>query len=150
MKKSIGVYIHIPFCVSKCYYCDFVSFAGRDSIFSSYVDALIMEIENSKLDKYIIETVYIGGGTPSILDSKYIGRILEAIRPNISEKAEVTIEVNPGTVSEEKLKAYTDYGVNRLSIGLQSTDDGLLKQIGRIHSFKQFLETYKLACKVRV
>lgn len=145
--KSIGVYIHIPFCKRKCYYCDFVSFANKENIFKDYVEALLKEIENANLEKYKIKTVYIGGGTPSILDSEDIGKILDTIRRNLEENAEITIEVNPGTVTENKLKEYISFGINRISIGLQSSSDKLLKEIGRIHNFKEFLNTYELAKK---
>lgn len=146
--KELGIYIHIPFCKKKCYYCDFISFAGKEEIFKSYVEAVVKEIENANLRKYNIETVYIGGGTPSILDSKEIEKILYKIKPNISEDVEITIEVNPGTVNEEKLKDYISFGINRISIGLQSTENRLLEQIGRIHSYEEFLKTYNLAKKV--
>lgn len=146
--KDIGVYIHIPFCKSKCYYCDFVSFANMEHLKKSYVEAVIKEIENSNLSIYRIKTLYIGGGTPSVLDSKDIKKILEKVMQRTSDGAEITIEVNPGTVNEEKLKDYKSFGINRISIGLQSTNDNLLKQIGRIHNFSQFLDVYNLARKV--
>ncbi len=146
MKKDIGVYVHIPFCKAKCFYCDFVSFANKDEFMESYVDAVIKEIEASNLGKYNIKTVYIGGGTPSILDSKYIGEILEKL--SFDKEAEITIEINPGTINENKLKDYIDFGINRISIGLQSTNNDLLKQIGRIHTFEEFLEGYNIAKNV--
>lgn len=146
LKKEIGLYIHIPFCKSKCYYCDFVSYTNKEKCIKDYIEAIKKEIEHVNLSKYNIKTVYIGGGTPSSIESKYIGEILKATQN--SEGAEITIEVNPGTVSEEKLKDYISFGINRLSIGLQSTDDKLLKEIGRIHNYDQFLETYKTARKV--
>lgn len=145
-EKNIGLYIHIPFCAHKCDYCDFISFENIGSKISQYIEALIKELEHEKLDRYNIETIYIGGGTPSFIESKYIVQILSKI--NKENAKEITIEVNPGTVTEEKLKDYIKAGVNRISIGLQSTDDAILKQIGRIHNFEQFLETYKLARKV--
>lgn len=129
MKKNIGLYIHIPFCKSKCCYCDFVSFAGKENIVGSYIDAVIKEIDYIDLTKYNIETVYIGGGTPSILDSKYIKKILDKIKPYTEKEAEITIEINPGTANKQKLQEYKNIGVNRISIGLQSTDNTLLKQI---------------------
>ena len=145
MKKRIGIYIHIPFCKSKCYYCDFISFAQKEEWIEEYVNALIKEIKHVDLSKYNIKTIYIGGGTPSILESKYIVQILNEIKPFVDLNAEITIEVNPGTVDKEKLKAYKEAGINRLSIGLQSTENELLKQIGRIHKFEDFIETYKNA-----
>lgn len=144
MKKDIGVYIHIPFCKKKCSYCDFISFAGKEEVIESYVEAIIREIKDTyTLENYNIKTVYIGGGTPSILKSEYIGKILKSF--SFSENAEVTIEVNPGTVTKEKLEDYIKFGINRLSIGLQSTSNVLLKQIGRIHNYSEFLNTYEIA-----
>lgn len=149
MKEELGIYIHIPFCAKKCYYCDFVSFSGRMQRINEYVKALKKEIESSKekAKEYKITTIYIGGGTPSYLDSKEIVDILDVIKKNylIEKDAEITIEVNPGTVTKEKLEDYYRSGVNRISIGLQSTNNVLLKNIGRIHTYEEFLKTYKLA-----
>ena len=142
--KKIGVYIHIPFCKQKCYYCDFVSFENQKSLQKEYFKELKNEIKDffSK-NEYEISTIYIGGGTPSFVDSSFIKEILEQIPKNNTE--EITIEVNPGTVNIDKLKVYKEAGINRLSIGLQSTQDRLLKQIGRIHNFEDFLNTYNMA-----
>ena len=148
MKKEIGVYVHIPFCKRKCYYCDFVSYPDKENFMEEYVDALLKEIQNSDLRQYKVKTVYIGRGTPSILNSKLIGKILEKIKKYTVQDAEITIEINPGTVNEEKLKDYISFGINRLSIGLQSTNNKLLKQIGRIHNYKEFLDVYNLARNV--
>jgi len=146
--KEIGIYIHIPFCKRKCDYCDFISYSNKDSKIEEYVDAVKKEIELQKI-KSKITTVYIGGGTPSYIESKYIKEIIEKLREkDVSENAEITIEVNPGTVTLEKLKDYKECGINRLSIGLQAIQDELLKQIGRIHNYEQFLETYKMAREV--
>lgn len=144
--KKIGVYIHIPFCKQKCLYCDFVSYSKMEDMQKEYIEALKKEIKNWKdnnKDKQI-NTIYIGGGTPSYIDSKYIMEILKLI----GRAEEITIEVNPGTVTEEKLQDYKTAGINRLSIGLQSTNDNLLKEIGRIHNYGEFENTYKLARKV--
>lgn len=103
-KKGLNVYIHIPFCKSKCYYCDFVSYPNRLELIDEYVEAAIEEIQSANLSQRVIDTIYIGGGTPSILKSEYIERILRYI--NYGKEAEVTIEVNPGTVTKEKLKNY--------------------------------------------
>ena len=148
--KKLGVYIHIPFCKQKCYYCDFVSYANNEKYFEKYVQALIMEIDNffrKNNNETEIETIYIGGGTPSIIDAKYIKKIMTKLQEKnaLITAKEITIEVNPGTVTEEKLKTYKKIGINRLSIGLQSTDNNILKTIGRIHSYEDFLNTYKLA-----
>ena len=147
MKKDVGIYVHIPFCIHKCSYCDFISFTGKENLIEKYIEAVIKEIENMKINsKYNIKTVYIGGGTPSILESKFIGKILKVI--NLSNSLEVTIEINPGTVTEEKIKSYIDFGINRISIGLQSISDKLLKQMERIHDSEAFLDTYKIARKL--
>lgn len=149
--KKLGIYIHIPFCKKKCAYCDFVSFSNKQNLVNEYIETLKKEINKYKLNKeeYLVNTIYFGGGTPSYIDSKYIIEILNMIRNrfNISKDAEITIEVNPGTTSEEKLNDYYKSGINRLSIGLQSIDDKLLETIGRIHSFSDFLETYDTAEK---
>ena len=169
--KKIGIYIHIPFCKQKCLYCDFVSFANRESMQKEYAQAIKKEMEkwkNTNKD-FKIKTIYIGSGTPSYIDSKYIVDILNAIRGKlklckIENKKEnddknqkenhaknnisVTIEINPGTITKQKFLDYKNAGVNRLSIGLQSTNDILLKQIGRIHNYNQFLDTYNLAREV--
>lgn len=145
-KKEIGVYIHIPFCKQKCYYCDFASFANCNQYIEKYVEQLKNEIIKQNLSQYKISTIYIGGGTPSYIDSSYIVEILKLI--NVKEAEEVTIEVNPGTVTKEKLEDYYEAGINRISIGLQSTNDKLLKTIGRIHNCEEFIKTYNLAREV--
>ncbi|MBR3697545.1 MAG: radical SAM protein [Clostridia bacterium] len=152
--KTLGLYIHIPFCKKKCDYCDFVSFSGKDQNIEFYFKALKLEIEKSSIEAkdYFIDTIYFGGGTPSYIESKYLIDILNVIKENynILQNAEITIEVNPGSVTEEKLKSYKEVGINRLSIGLQSTKDRLLKLIGRIHNYNEFLETYRLAKQIRI
>ncbi len=146
--KEIGVYVHIPFCKQKCYYCDFISYCNKDNLIEDYVKAVKKEIRMQNIQSQIT-TVYIGGGTPSYIDSKYIVEIIDEIKKkNLSKRPEITIEVNPGTVTKEKLKDYRKCGINRLSIGLQSTQNEILKEIGRIHNFEQFLETYQMARKV--
>lgn len=159
--KNIGIYIHIPFCKKKCEYCDFKSYAGKEKLIDDYIKCLKYELKEvgdgnkldyeNNLDKLaIIKTIYIGGGTPSLIDSRYINEILEIVKQNytLDDDLEITIEVNPGTVNEEKLEQYKKSGINRLSIGLQSTHDRLLKKIGRIHSYDDFFNTFKLARKV--
>ena len=149
--KELGIYVHIPFCKRKCAYCDFISFSGKARLIKKYVEALKREINKCKIGKedYMVKTIYFGGGTPSFIESKYIVEILEAIKEkfNISKNAEITIEINPGTVTEEKLKDYYEVGINRISFGLQSTNSQLLKLVGRIHSYSSFLEGYNLARK---
>lgn len=157
-RKQIGLYIHIPFCKQKCSYCDFCSYANKESFIKRYIQCVLKEIievgnnnkidfENGKDDLFLVKTIYIGGGTPSLIDSKYIVQIIEDIKLNfkIDEKAEITIEVNPGTVTLEKLEDYKRTGINRLSIGLQSTHEHLLKEIGRIHTYLDFLDTFRFA-----
>ena len=153
-KKELGIYIHIPFCKKKCYYCDFVSYANNCKNVEEYIKTVIKEIESYNLENYNITTIYIGGGTPSYIDSKYIVEILAKLKQKLQNNEtkfnniEITIEVNPGTVTEDKLRTYKNLGVNRLSIGLQSTEDKILKQIGRIHCYDDFLNTYKIAREV--
>ena len=129
--RELGFYIHIPFCKSKCIYCDFNSFAQKDDCIEPYIKEVIKEIEEyAKLNQDVLEkTIYIGGGTPSYIKEKYIKDILKTIKANfeIIPNPEVTIEVNPGTVNRQKLECYYKAGINRLSIGLQSTNDKLLK-----------------------
>lgn len=146
--KELGIYIHIPFCVRKCFYCDFVSYTKGENVQQKYINALKKEILNWKKSykDTKIKTIYIGGGTPSCIDSKFIEEILNLI--SIEDAEEITIEVNPGTINKKKLYDYKNAGVNRLSIGLQSTNDELLKKIGRIHNYEQFLETYKMARRI--
>ena len=148
--EELGIYIHIPFCKQKCFYCDFCSFANKNEMQERYVEAVINEIKNiTHKEKYTVTTIYFGGGTPSILYPEYIKNILQEIESSfeILDDAEITIEINPGTVNEEKLKKYKEYGINRLSIGLQSANDKILKKIGRIHDYKQFEETFFYARK---
>ena len=157
--RELGIYIHIPFCQHKCDYCDFISFSNKQDFIEHYVETVKKEINNYFEDKilletYTITTIYIGGGTPSYIDSKYICEIMEVLENNLKqnkvkfEDMEITIEVNPGTVNKEKLEQYRKAKINRLSIGLQSTNNEMLKQIGRIHTYEQFLETYQMAAEV--
>ncbi len=146
--KEISLYIHIPFCKQRCFYCDFPTFAGKERFREDYVEALIKEIED-KCSNYLIKTIFIGGGTPSYLEEKELEKLLIAVsKLNLSDKLEYSIECNPGTVNEDKLKIMKKYGINRISFGLQSCNNQLLKKIGRIHTFKEFLENYNLARKI--
>ena len=135
------IYIHIPFCKQKCLYCDFNSFCGKENLVREYIVSLKKEIK--EYDFSLLKTIYFGGGTPSYIDEKYIGEILELLK--FDNNTEITLEVNPGTVSKEKFEAYRKFGVNRISIGLQATQDTILKKIGRIHSLADFENTYNLA-----
>ena len=169
---ELGIYVHIPFCVKKCDYCDFISYSNCFDMQERYVEKLLEEIEENKnlLRNNFISTIYIGGGTPSAIKPELIKKILDKIydvagieieknngtsngskkvigneMPDKKEKIEITIEVNPGTTTKNNLQMYKNCGINRLSIGLQSTDDDILKEIGRIHNYEQFLDTYKWA-----
>lgn len=152
VKKPLMIYIHIPFCIKKCLYCDFLSF-GEDTAEATckdaYVNALCQEISCSEklVADRLVTSVFIGGGTPSALPGDYIKRICDTLRTvaNISDDCEFTIECNPGTVTREKLKIYKECGINRISFGLQSACDEDLKVLGRIHNFDDFLESYRLA-----
>ncbi len=150
MKNELGIYIHIPFCKRKCFYCDFVSYADQCDQVESYIQEVSKEMEQYDLSDYHVTTIYIGGGTPSLIDEKYIKRLLEELKiklannPTKFEEIEITIEINPGTITKQKLEQYKKSGVNRISIGLQSTNDNLLKEIGRIHNYQAFLEAYQL------
>ena len=154
MNSNFGIYIHIPFCKRKCSYCDFISFSNKDTLIKNYLEALRKEIEEFDFSKYNVTTIYLGGGTPSYIKEEYIKKILDLLKEKLVasktswEDLEITIEVNPGTVTKEKLEIYKEVGINRLSIGLQSTNDSLLEQIGRIHKFEDFLDTYNLAKKI--
>ena len=171
---ELGIYVHIPFCVKKCDYCDFISYSNCFDMQERYVEKLLEEIEENKdlLRNNFISTIYIGGGTPSAIKSELIKKILDKIydvagieieKNNVAlngakkiienetkndenkNEIEITIEVNPGTTTKNNLQMYKNCGINRLSIGLQSTDDAILKKIGRIHNYEQFLDTYNWA-----
>ena len=145
--ERFGIYIHIPFCVKKCSYCDFVSFCSDEKTWEQYTNAVVCEIENKKIENpKKVTTIYIGGGTPSLIPENYIVKIINTVKSRfkIEKSAEITIEVNPGTVTEKKLVAYKNVGINRISIGLQSAEDRILKLIGRIHNYQTFLSTYNL------
>ncbi|NFG23143.1 oxygen-independent coproporphyrinogen III oxidase [Clostridium botulinum] len=146
--KEISLYIHIPFCKQKCLYCDFPSYSGKEKFISEYIDALNKEIKD-KANSYKIKSIFIGGGTPSYLDEIELEKLLKCINTlTLGENLEFTIECNPGSLSEDKLKIMKKYNVNRISMGLQSTKPSLLKEIGRIHTFEEFENNYLLARKV--
>ena len=149
--NGLEIYIHIPFCVKKCDYCDFLSAPADLETKEKYVEALINEIKlnKNKMSEYVVDTVFIGGGTPSLLEENQISKIMSVLRDNcnMSENPEITIECNPGTITEIKLLEYKKSGINRISFGLQSANDEELKSIGRIHNYAGFLESYNLARK---
>lgn len=152
-KKKLGIYIHIPFCEKKCAYCDFLSAPESSEVKKKYIDVLQKEIESfrEQAKEYQVQTIFIGGGTPSSLEASSIALILQQIRSVffIETEAEITIEVNPGTLKnkngEDKLRVYQEIGINRLSIGLQSTNNKELQILGRIHTYEEFLENYLYA-----
>ena len=146
--KEIGLYIHIPFCRSKCLYCDFNSYENREGDAVEYIASLLRELSAyQKKYNFIYKTVFIGGGTPTVINCSLIGSIMEALAPHIKAGAEITMESNPGTVTFESLKYYRGLGINRLSIGLQAWQEGLLRGLGRIHSLEDFLYAYDCARK---
>lgn len=146
---SIELYIHIPFCVQKCAYCDFLSFSSDADDREAYTRALINEITywGEKLDHPAVSTIFIGGGTPSWLEVPLMDEILRAVRSSfhMEKGLECTMEVNPGTVSYQAMLDYRSMGINRLSIGLQSANDEELKTLGRIHDYRRFLKTFESA-----
>lgn len=143
----LSLYIHIPFCKSKCKYCDFLSFPNTEYI-NAYKKALINEINAFDIGNNSVKSIFIGGGTPSIIESSIIAEIMESLdRFNIVKNAEITIEANPGTLTEEKLKTYKQSGINRISMGLQAWQNDLLKILGRIHTNEEFFKNYNMAQK---
>lgn len=149
--KHLGLYIHLPFCVKRCNYCDFLTFQdlGRDVI-AEYIDALVRQIRSFGHENSI-DTVFFGGGTPSFIDSAHIIRIMDEVNRafglSVGDRSslEITLEANPESITEEKLRNYLEAGVNRLSIGVQSLNNKLLKTLGRAHSRETFLEKYEMA-----
>ena len=148
MMEKLSIYIHVPFCVRKCEYCDFYSLCDL-SLREDYVEALIAQIKDfrSAAKNKLVDTIYFGGGTPSLLTGEEILRILKTVRSvfRVSDEAEITMEANPGTLDPEKLSAYHTAGVNRLSLGLQSADPRELKRLGRIHTREEFENSFLLA-----
>ncbi len=149
--KRIGLYVHIPYCRQKCSYCDFNSYASMEGTVPEYFNALNNEISSysDMLQGFTVKTVFMGGGTPSYVDSKYIHQLMSSLNRhmNIEGDAEISIETNPGTLTEKKLSVYREAGINRLSIGLQAWQNSLLKYLGRIHNIEDFITNYKLALK---
>lgn len=150
--KELMLYIHIPFCQKKCYYCDFVSFSSNHETIDKYIKVLLKEIESKKYlaTDYVIRSIYIGGGTPSSIDAKYIRFIMESIKNNynLSIDCEISIEANPHSTILENLRTYISAGINRLSFGLQSSNDDELKVLGRLHTYNDFLIAYNDAIHV--
>lgn len=147
--RELELYFHIPFCVQKCLYCDFLSAPADAGTREAYMEALLAEVKK-KAGGYRdcrVSSVFVGGGTPSVMESRWICKLLEAVREyfTVCDGVEITVEVNPGTVDGETLFQYRQAGVNRLSIGLQSANDTELRTLGRIHTYEQFLATYDAA-----
>lgn len=147
--NKLGIYIHIPFCVKKCNYCAFLSFKMNDDLKRRYINALKIEIRERADSWYLVDTIFFGGGTPSLLEPGELGEILNEITSkfNVSKDAEITIEANPASLNMEKLKGYINIGVNRLSMGVQSLDEGLLRIMGRTHNVADVYREYDLARK---
>ena len=153
--SSLSIYIHVPFCAKKCAYCDFASFSGREADWGRYFDEILTEIRRWSdvtdfgllRDEYRVGTVFVGGGTPTLVDAGYIEKVLDACRDvaPFEEDAEITIEGNPGTLTPDRLATYRRAGVNRLSLGAQSFDDGLLRTLGRIHTAGQIGKAVHMA-----
>lgn len=148
MDRMLGIYIHIPFCASKCAYCDFYSLAGHDKLMDKYQAALIKHITEAseQMQSYYIDTVYFGGGTPSYFGAKRICEILNVLKNNakVLKSAEITVEMNPDSVTSSELRMLRAEGVNRVSLGIQSTQDDILRLIGRRHNFKQAEKAMKM------
>ena len=136
MAQPLGIYVHIPFCVKKCGYCDFPSIENADGYFARYTEAVISEIAVAKISRRGVDTIFFGGGTPSLLQPEYLAQIVGALKANfqIAATAEISLEANPGTITEQKIAAWQATGFNRVSVGVQSFDDDLLQGCGRIHS----------------
>lgn len=146
--KNLGIYIHIPFCIRKCAYCDFLSFASEENTRKGYIQSLIAEIRQwEDVERWHITSIFIGGGTPSVLKKEETAGILEAVynKFQVDDDAEITTEANPGTLTKDKLYAYREQGINRLSLGLQCVHDQELKLLGRIHTYEDFLKGFHMA-----
>ena len=150
MNKA-GIYLHIPFCKTKCIYCDFYSVTKREDSISEFIDCLVKEIElnKNKLSNYDFNTIFFGGGTPSVLTEYQLEKILNALHKyyNLNKNIEITLECNPGEINYEKLKGFRNLGINRLSIGFQSFNNDILKFLGRLHNAEQSIETFNAARK---
>lgn len=149
MRKELSIYIHIPFCASKCSYCAFCSMVTNDETKSSYLSALLDEIKIRGKEvggQYFVKTIYIGGGTPSVLPSGYIKNIISEVNKFfvVKNDAEITIEINPNSLNEEKVREYLSCGINRFSVGLQSSSEQTLKLLGRTHTVKDFERAIKM------
>lgn len=149
MKKALELYLHIPFCIRKCEYCDFLSGPADEKSRRMYLDALLRELAvvGPQAEEYEVTSVYIGGGTPSLLPGDWMEELMAGVREaySLTKDAEISMEANPGTLTEGNLAGYRRAGINRLSLGCQSTDDTELKLLGRIHTWAQFQESFRMA-----
>lgn len=148
MSRNLELYLHIPFCIKKCAYCDFLSGPATHEQKQAYFDALLREIRHcGDFSEYTVTSIFFGGGTPSVFPGEWIEKIMDEVRDHfqLHEEAEITIEANPGTVDMDKLISYRKAGINRISFGCQSADNTELKMLGRIHTWEEFLESYELA-----
>ncbi len=147
--KDLSLYIHIPFCEKKCNYCDFVSFPKQFKNLEFYINSLLIELSlyKEELQDYKVKTIFIGGGTPSAIDAKYIKIVLNYIYDNFNthDEMEVSIELNPGSLDMGKLTTYRESGINRISIGLQTFNNDILQKLGRIHTAEDFYKSYDMA-----
>lgn len=148
--KRIGLYIHIPFCLQKCAYCDFYSIPGRDEALQKrYINALTLHMKtlSATMEDRVFDTVYIGGGTPGLLTAEMLTMLMNGIKDNfkLAEDAEITLETNPAVADEAKFRVMRSLGINRLSMGMQSSEETVLKILGRLHTFDQFAETFREA-----
>lgn len=145
MNRKFSIYVHVPFCKSKCSYCDFISYAGRDDMMESYFDAVKFELGLFSTQD-VVSSIYIGGGTPGYVPARYIESVMKTIRKkfSIARGCEVSIEVNPGSVTDEKLRIYKAAGINRISMGMQATQNELLKRIGRTHDLDDIKKAVEL------
>ena len=146
--RRIGLYIHIPFCLQKCAYCDFYSIPGSDTVLQNrYINALTLHMKtlSATMEDRVFDTVYIGGGTPGLLTEEMLTVLMNGIRENfhLTEDAEITLETNPAVTDEAKFRVMRALGINRISMGMQSSEKNVLRTLGRLHSFDQFVESYR-------
>lgn len=148
--KRIGIYVHIPFCKKKCNYCDFYSVSHDKKTEDKYIEALLSEINSYNSTNYLVDTIFIGGGTPTIIDPLSIKKTIQMINNTfaVDETAEISMEANPNSLTNEKLSIYKEAGINRLSIGIQSLNDDILKKIGRLHDKEQAIDAIERAKKI--
>ena len=150
--NNLGLYIHIPFCRKKCKYCDFLSFpCTSEQVYREYVTALCMEMDSRREDceSYVVDSVFIGGGTPSLISPEDIRRLMDTVRKDfhLAEDAEITIETNPASITQAKLDAYLASGINRISIGIQSFDNHILRRLGRLHDKNEAFQKIQMVRK---